>query len=166
MKWTCLTGHWCVHLAGSVAVCSSLPGTAFSVLPWRDLASCACWMGNKDQSGDFYLRNSCGIQSLASCQPSPAYTTIMCFIQQYAILTKKKTHLKCPLSPKPNQYDAHYVWELKLACVQPVLLGAVSVHGSSDLPSSQPRRSGQSWQSWEIPFVTAASCSSHFEYRA
>lgn len=126
-KWTCLTGHQCVHLAGRVAACSSLLGTAFSVLPWRDLALCACWMGNKDQSSDFYLRNSCGIQSPASCQPSPAYTTIMCFIQQYAILTKKKNHphLKCPLSPKPNQCDAHCVWELRLACVQPLLLGAV-----------------------------------------
>lgn len=60
------------------------------LLPWRGLALFACRIGNKDQSGDFYLRKSCGIQGLASCQPSPAYTSIMCFIQQCAILTKKK----------------------------------------------------------------------------
>lgn len=61
---------------GNSIFCSLLEGVGF-----------VCLL-DKAQSGDFYRRNSCGIQSPASCQPSPAHTTIMRFIQQHAFLAK------------------------------------------------------------------------------
>lgn len=73
----------CYSLLGKMVFASSV-GRIWICSPTR-LEGKTIWV-------TFYLRNSCGIHGLASCQPSPAYTSIMSFIQQRDSLTKTASH--------------------------------------------------------------------------